>query len=434
MIPDFMARIESVIKRRDILMKWLRYSNLLTILLITVVLMAIILSVPYKGGGGELDFITMWYLAGPLRIFIFILIFQRVGTSVTIFFMCHLGSTKVKPKNYDKRIGKFKVGQIGKMVDVLKEKMDVPSLKGVYIREAFRINAMAADTVAFRPLRRSVVIIHSNALEILNAKELEAIIAHEMGHIKNDDTRSLIYVINPAIAVSIVAMFALVNYSMAMAYHDFPFDLMKIGLSVLSVITLYGAGFIIVKRLTVHTLMRYVEHLADYQAVRYAGLLPTVNALIKVGQRNEAFLAFIKMVMTYQTKRQNKKERKQHMENIKGMTNPKEIQKYVMDNLVERDMLGRPIIKSKRFINKKDETEGQIPWKSFDTREPYNWLDYDELAYYVGILKEIKNTKIFTYEPRTLVRKMWLTHPTMEDRIVFLWDNVHVQARRPYSA
>jgi Zn-dependent protease with chaperone function len=395
--------------------------------------MAIILSNPYRGISEELDFMSFWYLAGPLRIFILIIIFQRVGTSLTIFFMAHLGSTKVKQKNYEKKIGKYKVSQIGKMVDELQEKMDVPSLKGVYIKEAFRINAMAADTVAFRPLRRSVVIIHSNALEILNEKEVEAIIAHEMGHIKNDDTRNLIYVINPAIAISIVAMFALINYSSAIAYWDFPFDLIKISLSVLSVITLYGFGFIIVKRLTVHTLMRYVEHLADYQAVRYSGLLPTVNALIKVGQRNEAYLAFAKVLMKYKIKRMKGKERKQHMENMKEMTDPKEIKKYVMDNLVERDMLGRPLMKSKPLFKEKDVTEGQIPWKSFDTREPFDWLDYDELAYYVGILKEIKHTKIFTYEPRTMIGKIWLTHPTMEDRIVFLWDNVHVHARKSYS-
>ncbi|MHA1880501.1 MAG: M48 family metalloprotease, partial [Candidatus Heimdallarchaeota archaeon] len=82
---------------------------------------------------------------------------------------------------------------IYKMVIDLAREFKLKSIKRVYLSNTNIPNALTIDVVPLPFLRSSWIVLDANIIEILDKKEIKAIIAHELAHIKKLDSIVNIY-------------------------------------------------------------------------------------------------------------------------------------------------------------------------------------------------------------------------------------------------
>lgn len=146
------------------------------------------------------------------------------------------------------------------------------------------------------PFVGSIVVVHSNVLDVLNKEEIQAIITHELGHIKNKDSFVTILTRMPGFFIDIIYLYIYVRLVLAITNSVLiDGDLIVAGIraGVLIAFFLLSRVLTLVSRLFMQKAARSAELMSDYHAASVLGYEVTINGLIRLGQRVEAITVLI---------------------------------------------------------------------------------------------------------------------------------------------
>lgn len=175
--------------------------------------------------------------------------------------------------------------------------LNLAKKSGVSVSKVYLMNSPLPNAFTFSlPFLGSVVVVHSNTLEVLNEAEVKAIITHELGHIKNQDSIIQIFTRMPSFFVDLIYLYVY----------------FRIGLGVVNAVLISGdlylagirlvalGGFFVLSRILaavsrffMQKASRAAELLSDYHAASVLGQEATINALIRLGQRVETITVLI---------------------------------------------------------------------------------------------------------------------------------------------
>ncbi|MHA1910238.1 MAG: M48 family metallopeptidase, partial [Candidatus Kariarchaeaceae archaeon] len=137
----------------------------------------------------------------------------------------------------------------------------------------------------------SVININTNLLDVLSEEEIEAVVAHEVAHIKNYDSllKILLMAPSPFLNLSFFYLYSVIGITILnnLLFH---FNL----ISVMIFTLILGGAYLVTKILAVIMKIlllksdRKAELLADLFAAKMTSPIITINALIHIGQRVEA--------------------------------------------------------------------------------------------------------------------------------------------------
>ena len=152
-------------------------------------------------------------------------------------------------------------------------------------------NAFSLDLLPIPFLRRPYLVLNTNVLEILNDKEIESVIAHELAHVKNGDSlvRLVLSIPRTFLTLAYLFIYLQVGTGILTAIFDSQDYLAALNRAIFLVFAYLLIAFVM--RLTVHFLYsanRNAEFLADYYAAKLFGPNVLINSLIHLGQRSEA--------------------------------------------------------------------------------------------------------------------------------------------------
>ncbi|MGY5872527.1 MAG: M48 family metalloprotease [Candidatus Thorarchaeota archaeon] len=181
--------------------------------------------------------------------------------------------------------------------NIVKWTLDLAKKSEISVKKIFLMASPLPNAYTFSlPFIGSVVVVHSNTLDVLNEEEMQAIIAHELGHIKNRDSIVTIFTRMPSFFIDIIYLYVYVRLALAIAdsllvngdlYSAAIRGIVLVAFFVLSrVLTLVSQYFM--KRAS-----RAAELMSDYHAASVLGHEATINGLIRLGQRVEAITVLI---------------------------------------------------------------------------------------------------------------------------------------------
>jgi len=146
------------------------------------------------------------------------------------------------------------------------------------------------------PFIGSFVVIHSNTLDVLNEEEMQAIIAHELGHIKNRDSIVTLFSRMPSFFIDVIYLYVYVRLILAIADSLLVNgDLYSTAIRALVLLAFFLLSRVLtyVSKLFMKRASRAAELMSDYHAASVLGHEATINGLIRLGQRVEAITVLI---------------------------------------------------------------------------------------------------------------------------------------------
>jgi Zn-dependent protease with chaperone function len=174
---------------------------------------------------------------------------------------------------------------------------DLAKQSKVKINKIFLMNSPLPNAFTFNlPLFGSVVVVHSNTLEVLNEDEVKAIITHELGHIANRDSAVQIAVRMPSFFIDLIYLYIYILLGVGVASAIFlvgDFGLAGIRLVVLGGFFFLSRILATISQLFMKKASRSAELMSDYHAASVLGYQATINALIRLGQRVEAITVLV---------------------------------------------------------------------------------------------------------------------------------------------
>ncbi|MFW9851302.1 MAG: M48 family metallopeptidase [Candidatus Thorarchaeota archaeon] len=330
---------------------------------------------------------------------------------------------------------------------------DLARRSEVEVKKIFLMNSPLPNAFTFSlPLIGSVVVVHSNTLEVLNEEEVKAIITHELGHIKNRDSIVQIFTRMPSFFVDLIYIYIYIRLGIGII--TALFSLQDIYLTVIRALVL-GGFFILsriltlVSRFFMQKASRAAELLGDYHAASVLGHEATINALIRLGQRVEAITVLfeeitwleslnpersgsitrgelLRMITQYPLDGIDEVNAREVAPNVFLSTRLKHMRKVygveLTDDQIEKAV--EPAVTSLRkkraliqgeFKNKKG-TE-TIDWRDVDYNEDKR-LSKEELADLLKLLRE--NPQKMLYEQEVGVNLHTMDHPDFRRRVLFI--------------
>ncbi len=335
--------------------------------------------------------------------------------------------------------------------------MDLAKKSGVKINSVYLMNSPLPNAFTFSlPLIGSVVVVHSNTLEVLNEAEVKAIITHEIGHIKNKDSIVQIFTRMPSFFVDLIYLYVYIRLGLSVVNALLVSgDLYLVGIRLLAL----GAFFLLsrilsaVSKYFMQKASRAAELLSDYHAASVLGQEATINALIRLGQRVEAITVLIdeirwleslnperagkipdaelmRMISQYPLDaidEANAREvapdvflstRLKHMREVYGVDLSDEQIRQVVEPAI-------PGLRQKRTAKKTEEEEKKVTSKE-PTTVDWRKVDYDEdrrlsseeLGDLLKILRENPQKMLFDREVGVNLHTM--SHPDFRRRILFI--------------
>jgi heat shock protein HtpX len=146
------------------------------------------------------------------------------------------------------------------------------------------------------PFIGSTVVVHSNILDFMGPNEVKAIIAHEVGHIKNHDSIVSILTRMPSFFIDIVYIYLYIRLVLGVASSlliDYNIIVAGIRILVLVVFFLISRLLMTISKLLMQKASRDAELLGDLHAAKIIGAESTINALIRLGQRYEVISVLV---------------------------------------------------------------------------------------------------------------------------------------------
>jgi Zn-dependent protease with chaperone function len=184
--------------------------------------------------------------------------------------------------------------------DIVKWTQDLAILSKVKVNRIFIMNSPLPNAFTFSlPFLGSIVVVHTNTLEVLNEEEVKAIITHELGHIANRDSLVQIFTRMPSFFIDLIYLYIYILLGVGVAsavFLDGDLVLAGIRLLVLGGFFLLSRILSTVTQLFMRKASRSAELMSDYHAASVLGHEATINALIRLGQRVEAITVLIEEV------------------------------------------------------------------------------------------------------------------------------------------
>jgi Zn-dependent protease with chaperone function len=170
----------------------------------------------------------------------------------------------------------------------------------VKVNKIFLMNSPLPNAFTFSlPFLGSVVVVHTNTLEVLNEDEVKAIITHELGHIANRDSIVQIFTRMPSFFIDLIYLYIYILLGVGVAsaiFLDSDIILAGIRLLVLGGFFLLSRILATLAQIFMKKASRSAELMSDYHAASVLGHEATINALIRLGQRVEAITVLIEEV------------------------------------------------------------------------------------------------------------------------------------------
>ncbi len=341
------------------------------------------------------------------------------------------------------------------------EKHQIKTIKRIYLTDTSIPNAMTIDIIPIPFIRSSWIVLDANVLEILDEREIKAVISHELGHVKYLD--------------GIVNIFRYgTNYFVFIAYLLFLLEMLAYisadlisteSLNAQNIFLRIGYFLVIILILWVLTLInniimnysrRQSELMADYYAAKSNGRNHIINALILLGQRLDVISAF-GTEFRWLGSRENKKDvSREFLQGIKDLpahelskdiSREKAVLIYVRQRLknMKEDLFlpfsdeqieelttkaGEKLLKlreeqiGKGFVNdRKIQSELSkltIDWLIAD-KDKNLYLSEVEIDQLIKDIVSNPNKELFEhdlYQRRSVFGK---DHPSMRNRIIFLY-------------
>lgn len=184
--------------------------------------------------------------------------------------------------------------------DIVNWTQELAKQSKVKVGKIFIMNSPLPNAFTFSlPFLGSVVVVHTNTLEVLNEEEVKAIIAHELGHIANRDSLVQIFTRMPSFFIDLIYLYIYILLAVGVAsaiFLDGALVLAGIRLIVLGGFFLLSRVLATVSQLFMRKASRSAELMSDYHAASVLGHEATINALIRLGQRVEAITVLIEEV------------------------------------------------------------------------------------------------------------------------------------------
>ncbi|MFW9954489.1 MAG: M48 family metallopeptidase [Candidatus Thorarchaeota archaeon] len=343
--------------------------------------------------------------------------------------------------------------------DLVNWSMEVAKNSGVRLDKIYVMQSPLPNAFTFSlPLVGSVLTIHSNLLDLLNPGEVRSIIAHEIGHIKNNDSFVSIFTRMPAFFVDAIYLYIYVRIGLGIATALLvQFDLAWAGIRL---IVLFG--FFIISRLVIilaHLLIqkasREAELLADYHAAITEGTASTLNALLRLGQRVEAVTSLIeeirwleslnperagsvgqaelmRMISAYPLDAIDEQNAKTMAPWVFLYTKLRHLREVYGVNLNDEQIISVIEPATMKLLDQRKESQeikapqkappkpGIVDWREVDY-DGDSRLSMDELNDLVSMLR--KNPNKYMFDSETGTNLLMIDHPDFRRRVLFLADN-----------
>ncbi|MHA1961770.1 MAG: M48 family metalloprotease [Candidatus Thorarchaeota archaeon] len=340
--------------------------------------------------------------------------------------------------------------------DVVKWTMDLAEQSGVKIGRIFVMRSPIPNAFTFSlPFVGSTVVLHTNLLDILHPEEVRAIIAHEVGHIKNKDSLTSIFTRMPSFFVDIVYIYIYIRIGLGIATSLLvSFDPITALIRVLVLIGFFGLSrfLMILSKFLVQKASRDAELLGDIHAAEIVGHEETINGLVRLGQRVEAVSALIEeirwlvsldperispltnaelksMVASYPLDRIDEKNarkmapviflstRLRNLRDVYGLT--------VTEEMIENTVApaAADLVKKRKLQQKDDDEDAGdkiVDWRDVDY-DGDRRLSTDELVDLVKLLRG--NPAKLMFESELGMNLYAVAHPDFRSRLLFLADS-----------
>jgi Zn-dependent protease with chaperone function len=339
--------------------------------------------------------------------------------------------------------------------DIVKWTLELAKKSEVSIRKIFLMSSPLPNAYTFSlPLIGSIVVVHSNTLDVLNEEEMQAIIAHELGHIKNRDSIVTILTRMPSFFIDIIYLYIYIRLILAIAVSL----LVNVDLFSTAIRAVVLLAFFILSRLLtlvsnyfMQRASRSAELMSDYHAASVLGYEATINGLIRLGQRVEAITVLVdeirwleslnpervgpisnaellRMITQYPLDgidEQNAREiaplvflstKLKHMREIYGVRLSDEQVKEAVEPTIQ------PLLKMRSDIKPASETSKElkvVDWRKVDY-DGNRRLSSQEIADLLKLLRSQPKKMLFDMEVG--VNMMILDHPDFRRRILFIAD------------
>ncbi len=181
--------------------------------------------------------------------------------------------------------------------DLVKWTKELAEKSGVSVDRIFIMRSPLPNAFTFSlPLIGTVIVVHTNLLDVLGQSEVMSVIAHELGHVKNADSLISILVRMPAFFVDLIYLYVYIRLGLGVANSLLvSFDLFLVAIRLGVLIAFFVASRMILSWSIIFAqrASREAELLADLHAAEVLGAETTINALIRLGQRAEAVTALV---------------------------------------------------------------------------------------------------------------------------------------------
>ena len=175
--------------------------------------------------------------------------------------------------------------------------LNIAKESGVKVTKIYLMKSPLPNAFTFSlPFVGSIVVVHSNILDLLGPTEVNAIIAHEVGHIRNRDSIVSIITHMPAFFIDIVYIYLYLRLGLGVATSlliDYNIVVAGIRILVLIAFFLFSRLLMAISKMLMQKASRDAELLGDLHAARTIGAEYTINALILLGQRFEVISVLI---------------------------------------------------------------------------------------------------------------------------------------------
>ncbi len=163
-------------------------------------------------------------------------------------------------------------------------------VKKIFVYRKTVPNAFSLDLIPIPFLRRPYIVLNTNVLEILNDNEIEAVVAHELAHVKHGDSLFRLILSIPRLFLNLAYLF--IYLQVLTGIQNALFETFNPIYAIERTLFL-GLIYLIIAVLTkitvrfLYSANRQAEFLSDYFAAKLVGSGILINSLIHLGQRSE---------------------------------------------------------------------------------------------------------------------------------------------------